>query len=84
MSDKRDVLSGVLAGTSDAAIRFEDLCGLLRALGFEERTRGSHHIFTRDGVAEILNLQPKAGRAKPYQVKQVRGVILRYRLGGNE
>jgi len=47
-----------------------------------ERIRGSHHIFTKEGVEEILNLQPKGRQAKPYQVKQVRGVILKYRLGG--
>jgi HicA toxin of bacterial toxin-antitoxin, len=55
---------------------------LLRHLGFDERIRGSHHIFTKEGVGEILNLQPKDGKAKPYQVKQVRGVILRYKLAG--
>ena len=51
-------------------------------LGFDERIRGSHHIFTRDAVAEILNIQPKGVKAKPYQVKQVRHVILKYKLGG--
>jgi hypothetical protein len=84
MGAKAELLSRVLAGTADAAIRCDDLCGLLRSLGFAERIRGSHHIFTRAGVEEILNLQPKAGRAKPYQVKQVRGVILRYRLGDED
>jgi hypothetical protein len=58
------------------------LCSLLRWLGFQERVRGSHHIFTREGVAEILNLQPKGSQAKAYQVKQVRGVIVPYKLGG--
>jgi HicA toxin of bacterial toxin-antitoxin, len=72
----------VLRGTSDANISFNDLCQLLRHLGFGERIRGSHHIFTKGGVGEILNLQPKDGKAKPYQVKQVRGVILRYKLAG--
>lgn len=57
---------------------------LLRELGFDERIRGSHHIFTREGVEEILNLQPKGSKAKPYQVKQVRRVILKYRLTGEE
>lgn len=47
------------------------------------RTAGSHHIFSRDGVVEILNLQPRHdGSAKPYQVKQVRQVITRYQLAG--
>ncbi len=76
------LLERVLRGTSDANIPFDGLRQLLVRLGFAERTRGSHHIFTKDGVEEILNLQPKGGHAKPYQVKQVRSVILRYKLGG--
>jgi predicted RNA binding protein YcfA (HicA-like mRNA interferase family) len=71
-----------LRGRSDANIPFVGMCHLLRKLNFEERTKGSHHIFTKEGVEEILNVQPKGGKAKPYQVKQVRNVILRYRLGG--
>jgi predicted RNA binding protein YcfA (HicA-like mRNA interferase family) len=84
VSESEKLLVRILRGTSDTNISFEGMCRLLRHLGFEERTRGSHHIFTRDGVEEILNLQTKAGRAKPYQVKQVRQVILKYRLGGRE
>ncbi|MCZ7645774.1 MAG: type II toxin-antitoxin system HicA family toxin [Planctomycetota bacterium] len=74
------VLEQILRGVSDASIRFDDLCRLLKQLGFEVRIRGDHHIFTRDGVEEILNLQPRGSQAKPYQVKQVRNVIVRYRL----
>ena len=76
----------VLRGTSDESIRFRDLRSLLHGLGFHERLRGSHHVFSRDGVSEILNLQPRGGKAKPYQVKQVRSVILKYRLArhGND
>jgi ribosomal protein L29 len=71
----------VLRGTSDAAIRFDELRTLLAALRFAERTRGSQHIFSRDGIAEIINLQPRAGGlAKPYQVRQVRAIIVKYRL----
>ena len=81
MSKHGKSLLRVLSGTADANIGFGDLCQLLIALGFEERKRGSHHIFTRDGVEEILNLQPTGSDAKPYQVKQVRRVILRYQLG---
>lgn len=65
----------------DANVQFEDLCQLLNKIGFEERIRGDHHIFTMPGVEEILNLQPQHGKGKPYQVNQVRNVILRYRLG---
>jgi len=79
-----ELLDRILSGTSDANIPFNDLRHLLRALGFDERVCGSHHIFTREGVDEILNLQPKVRKAKPYQVKQVRGVIVKYRLAGGE
>jgi hypothetical protein len=76
------LLDQILRGTSDANIPFAGLCDVLLKLGFAERVRGSHHIFWKDGVEEILNLQPKGSNAKPYQVKQVRHVILKYRLGG--
>jgi hypothetical protein len=77
------VLARVLAATSDQNIRFDELRLLLAALDFHERIRGSHHIFVREGVTEILNLQPRdGGKAKPYQVRQVRDVIVRYRLAG--
>ncbi len=76
------LLMRILRGVADANIPFAGLCELLRHLGFTERIRGSHHIFFKDGVAEILNLQPRNNLAKPYQVKQVRRVILQYGLGG--
>ena len=78
------VLERVLSRTSDANIRFDDLCLLLRNLGFEMRVRGSHHIFRKAGVEEKINLQREGSEAKPYQVRQVRAVILKYRLGGQE
>ena len=71
-----------MSGTADASIRFEDLCHLLESLGFEKRVRGSHHIFRRIGVAAKVNLQRAGAQAKPYQVKQVRAVILEAKLGG--
>ena len=79
-SDK--VLRQILAGTSDGNIRFAELRNLLLRLAFEERVKGSHHIFWKEGVEEIINLQPIGSKAKPYQVKQVRHVILKYKLGG--
>ena len=81
MSRPTKTLAKVLRGTSDANIGFSDLSGLLLHLGFDERMKGSHHIYTREGVVEILNLQPaKGGKAKPYQVKQVRAAIQQYGL----
>ena len=70
----------LLRGSSDASIRFADLRALLLRLGFNERIKGSHHIFTHASAAEILNLQPKNSLAKPYQVKQVRRVLVQYKL----
>ena len=84
VSRDRKTLQKVLSGASDASIRFADLRNLLTALGFEERIKGSHHIFSRDGVDEILNLQAVGSKAKPYQVKQARGVILNYGLANDE
>ena len=84
MAKYDDLLSRILSGTSDANISFSQLCGSLRRLGFEERVRGDHHIFTKDRVEEILNLQPHGHHAKPYQVKQVRSLIIKYRLAGGE
>ena len=80
MARRDRVLEQVLSGASDANISFGGLCSVLRSLGFDERIRGDHHIFTRTGVEEILNLQPKQAKAKPYQVKQMRHVLLKYRL----
>jgi hypothetical protein len=77
---RKRVLLQVLSGTADANIRFEDLRSLLGALGFVERIKGDHHIYSKTGVAEILNLQPRSSLAKPYQVKQVRAIVVRYKL----
>jgi hypothetical protein len=74
----------LLAGVSDADIGFTELCQLLKRFGFGERIRGDHHIFTRSGVVEIINLQPKGKKAKVYQVKQIRNLILKYRLGEHD
>ena len=80
MGKLQKLLLQILSGTSDANIAFNDVRTVLSALGFDERIRGSHHIYTRPDVAEILNLQDKQGKAKPYQIKQVREVILKYRI----
>ena len=63
---------------------FDDLCQLLRRLVFEENIRGSHHNFRKEGVAEKINLQRDGAKAKAYQVKQVRVVIVDNSLGGEK
>ena len=84
MSKYLQVLDDILRGYSDVNIAFSQVCQLLKRLGFEERIRGSHHIFTRPGIEEIINLQPENSKAKPYQVKQVRNIIVKYKLGGTD
>ena len=81
MSGRAKLLRKILDGGTDANIPFDELCNLLRFLGFLERVKGSHHIFFRNDIIEILNIQPKGPQAKPYQVKQIRTVIVKYRLG---
>jgi hypothetical protein len=77
------LLFQILRGTSDANVPFNDLRQLLTSMGFEERIRGSHHMFRRAGIVEKINLQREGNKAKVYQVRQVRTVILKYKLGGD-
>lgn len=83
MGKHEKLLLKILSGTSDASIQFKDLCGLLRHLGFDMRIKGSHHMFRKEGVIEKINLQRDGNMAKPYQVKQVRNVLVKYKLGGS-
>lgn len=81
MASLEKILESVLGGRADANVRFSDLRRLLLRLGFSERVRGDHFIYSRAGLVEIINLQPAVGgKAKPYQVKQVRQLVLQYQL----
>ena len=82
MSKYEKILFNVLRGAADQNIPFKELCSLLEHYGFQKRIKGSHHIYFREDIEEILNLQPKDSLAKAYQVKQVRNVWLKYKLGG--
>lgn len=71
----------LLSGASDNNISFEELRMILLNLGFTEKlTGGGHRIFYKDGVSEIINIQPDGSKAKSYQVKQVRNLVLKYKL----
>lgn len=75
------MLVKLLSGNSDNNFTFDDLRNILLHLNFNEKTTGgSHRIFYKDGVNEIINIQPNGSKAKPYQVKQVRNLILKYKL----
>lgn len=82
MSQFKKALLDILTGTRDNDISFADLQLVLDRLGFQLRTRGDHFIYTMDDVEEIINLQPRGSKAKPYQVKQARQIIIKYQLGG--
>ena len=84
MGKYKKLLQKILVGTSDNNIKFSELCQLLKKLEFQERVKGDHYIFTRDNVKEIINIQPKDGKAKSYQVKQIRNLIVKYILGDSD
>lgn len=82
MTAFQKAIEKVLQGKSDTNISFSDLRLILTQLGFSERIKGSHHIYFKEEILEIINIQPDGSKAKPYQVKQVRNLILKYKLAG--
>jgi len=75
-----ELIAKILGDGSDVNIAFDDLRNLLKRLGFVERTKGGHHTFRKGGVAEKINLQKGGGNVKPYQVRQVRNILVKYQL----
>jgi len=82
MGKHEKLMEKILRGTSDPNIAFDDIRGMLLQLGFEERIRGSHHLYRKEGIEEKINMQRAGNKAKPYQVKQVREILLKYHLAG--
>ena len=81
MSKAEKLAARILSGRSDKNFAFDDLCYVLERAGFQSRSgRGSHRIYYKDGVVEIVNIQPRNAKAKPYQVKQVRELLLTYKV----
>ena len=80
MKKSQKTLNQIVHERSYKSIRFDNLRKLLNALGFKERIKGSHHIWTRPDIIEIINIQAQGSMAKPYQVRQVRTIILKYQL----
>ncbi len=81
MGRQEKLLIQILTGQSDANINFQSLVRLMQSLGFDKRISGDHHIFRKEGIIEKVNLQKEGNKAKPYQVRQVRNIILKYKLG---
>lgn len=84
MGQNEKLLMKILCGTQDKSVQFSELQKLLMLMGFSVRIKGDHFIYTKDGVEEIINIQPDGSKAKPYQVKQVRNLILKYKFGGSD
>lgn len=80
MGRRRKLYDKIVGGRSDANIPFEQTVNMLKTLGFDERISGSHHIFTREGIEEIIDIQDVGGECKPYQVRQMRIVLKKYNL----
>jgi hypothetical protein len=81
MTSRGKFINKFLSGNSDQNIAFDELVNLLESLSFEKRITGSHHIFYKEGIEEIINIQPtKNNKAKAYQVKQVRNLIVKHKL----
>ena len=67
--NRKKILQKILAGSKN--IRFSDMVNLVQGFGFTlSRTDGSHHIFTRPDIPELVNLQNIKGQAKPYKIRQ--------------
>ncbi len=82
MTGNQKILLEILLFKNDKNIKFKDLCNALEFLGFDNRIKGDHFIYFKDGVEEIINIQPDKNMAKPYQIKQVRNILLKYKLIG--
>lgn len=82
MSKKEKLLLKLLTGNADANFDISELILILKWLEFEERnTGGSHQILWKEGIEGIINLQKnKDGKAKSYQVKQVRTFLVTHKL----
>ena len=80
MATIEKLMQSIMAGTNDRNIKFKDLQKILEVLGFQCRIKGDHFIYWKEGIDEIINIQPNGNMAKPYQVKQIRNLILKYQM----
>lgn len=76
---RRKLLKRIIGGSKN--IRFEEMVNLVKGFGFKlSRTDGSHHIFTRPDIPELVNLQDVKGQAKPYQMRQFLKLVEKHNL----
>jgi len=80
MGQYEKLVQRILSGRQDKSVLFSEAISLMQRLGFSMRIKGSHHIFYREGIDEIINLQPDGSKTKAYQVKQIRDLMIKYQL----
>lgn len=80
MPTNEKIFQDIMSASKDSNIKFRDLQRILEVLGFQYRVKGDHFIYRNKMIEEIINLQPDGNKAKPYQVKQVRALISRYKM----
>lgn len=80
MPTNEKIFADIMCGSKDKNIKFADVRKILNTFGFQCRIKGDHFIYYKNGIDEIINIQPDGNRAKPYQVKQIRNIILKYQL----
>ena len=80
MGKHKKLIQKILSGRQYQSINFSEAVSLLLSLGFSQRIKGDHHIFYREGITEIINIQPNGAKAKAYQVRQIRELIVKYKL----
>ena len=76
---RRKLLQEIIGGSKN--IRFAEMVDLVEGFGFEQlRTDGSHHVFARPDIPELVNLQNVKGQAKPYQIRQFLKLVEKHNL----
>ena len=79
----KKVYESVMGGKSDNNIKYKDFQNLIIALGFEfSRQKGSHVMYYNERIKEKMNIQKDGSKAKDYQIKQLRDIIIKYNLKG--
>lgn len=82
MSRYGKIRAEILSGKSDKNISEEDMVFFLSKIGaIHRRTKGSHMQYSIEDIPELINIQPKNGKIKPYQVKEIRNIVNKYKLG---
>ena len=82
MSTYAKIRAEILSGKSDKNISEEDMVFFLSKIGaIHRRTKGSHMQYSIEDIPELINIQPKNGKIKPYQVKEIRNIVNKYKLG---